>query len=112
MSAHFQKELPQDDTLLKMINPEILSASGEALGEEGCLSIPNVTEKVVRSELVTVKYLNENGEQKTLEASGLLAICIQHEIDHLDGVLFIDKLTGIRRQRVRSKLKKLSKLAK
>jgi peptide deformylase len=92
------------------INPEILWSSEEmATYEEGCLSIPEYYGDVERPAQVTVKYLDLDGEPRELEASGLLATCLQHEIDHLNGVLFIDHLSKLKRDRV---LKKFAKAAK
>jgi len=99
-------------TLYKLVNPEIVARSGEASGEEGCLSIPDVRESVERAERVTVEALDENGQPIKIEADGLLSVCLQHEIDHLDGVLFIDKLSRLKRELIRGKLKKLTKAAR
>jgi len=92
------------------INPEILQRSGEEELEEGCLSVPGVYEKVTRAEYVTIKALDREGEPFELETNGLLAVCVQHEIDHLDGKLFVDYLSGIKRQRIRRKLEKQHRL--
>jgi peptide deformylase len=92
--------------LLKIINPEILSAEGEVIGEEGCLSIPLEYADVKRYEKVTVKYLDENGEEKVIEAEGLLSRALQHEIDHLDGILFIDKISPLKREMIKKRFKK------
>ncbi|MDH2998412.1 peptide deformylase [Pasteurellaceae bacterium LFhippo2] len=92
-----------------LINPEITESSGETGIEEGCLSIPGCRALVPRKEKLTVKALNRNGEEFTLEADGLLAICIQHEIDHLNGVLFVDHISQLKRQRIREKMMKLKK---
>lgn len=92
-----------------LINPEILESSGETGIEEGCLSIPGCRALVPRKETLTVQALNRNGETFTLEADGLLAICIQHEIDHLNGVLFVDHISALKRQRIREKMLKLKK---
>lgn len=94
---------------LVLINPEIIESSGETGIEEGCLSIPGCRALVPRKETLTVKALNRNGESFTLEADGLLAICIQHEIDHLNGVLFVDHISALKRQRIREKMLKLKK---
>lgn len=93
--------------LFKLVNPEIIESSGSTSSEEGCLSIPDVRETVSRSARVVVSALNEDGEKLNIEAEGLLAICLQHEIDHLDGVLFIDHLSRLRKQLIKSKLEKL-----
>lgn len=92
-----------------LINPEILTSSGETGIEEGCLSIPGCRALVPRKEKLTVKALNRDGEEFTLDADGLLAICIQHEIDHLNGVLFVDHISQLKRQRIRDKMVKLKK---
>ena len=92
-----------------LINPEILASSGETGIEEGCLSVPGFRGLVPRKEKVTVKALDRNGNEFILEADDLLAICIQHEIDHLDGVLFVDYLSPLKRQRIKDKMLKLQK---
>jgi peptide deformylase len=93
--------------LYKLINPEISASSGKMEFEEGCLSIPGIREKVSRPEFIKVKALDENGQSIQIEAEGLLSICIQHEIDHLNGVLFIDRLSRVRKELIRSKLNRL-----
>ena len=97
--------------LLAFVNPEIVTASGEAETEEGCLSVPGVFEKVTRAERVTVRAQNAQGEPFTLEAEGLLAVCIQHEIDHLEGKVFVEYLSRLKQQRIASKLKKQQRAA-
>lgn len=92
-----------------LINPEILEASGETGIEEGCLSIPGCRALVPRKEKLKVKALNRQGEEFMLDADGLLAICIQHEIDHLNGVLFVDHISALKRQRFKEKMLKLKK---
>lgn len=94
------------DQLLALINPEITASSGESMCEEGCLSVPGVYEKIRRAERVTVHALNRQGESFTLEAEGLLAICIQHEMDHLKGKVFVEYLSPLKQSRLRTKLKK------
>ncbi|QCZ91976.1 peptide deformylase [Salinimonas iocasae] len=93
------------------INPEIIEKQGSTISEEGCLSVPGNYAKVERAEAVKVTALNENGESYELEADGLLAICIQHELDHLKGKLFVDYLSPLKRQRIRKKLEKEARLA-
>jgi peptide deformylase len=88
------------------INPEILVSDGEEESEEGCLSVPGVYEKVTRAEKVTVRALDENGQPFTLEAEGFLAVCLQHEIDHLRGKVFVEHLSQLKQTRIRAKLKK------
>lgn len=94
------------DELQVFINPEIAESSGVASCEEGCLSVPGIFEKVERAEKVKVRALNEKGESFELEASGLLAVCIQHEMDHLEGKVFVDYLSRLKQQRILAKLKK------
>lgn len=92
--------------LMVFINPEILSSSGEVETEEGCLSVPGIYEKVRRADKVTVRALNQKGEPFTLEAEGFLAVCIQHEMDHLRGRVFVEYLSQLKQARLRAKLKK------
>jgi len=94
------------DRLQVFINPEIISAEGEAECEEGCLSVPGIFEKVTRAAKVTVSALDEHGQQRTLQAEGLLAVCIQHEMDHLVGRVFVEKLSRLKQQRIVAKLSK------
>lgn len=91
---------------LFLINPVITATSGTEESEEGCLSVPGFYERVERAEKVTVKALDRDGNPFTLDADDLLAVCIQHEIDHLDGKLFVDYLSTLKRQRIRNKLEK------
>lgn len=98
------------DQPLVFINPQITHRDGEVISEEGCLSVPNNYAKVTRSETITVQALNLDGEEFTLDAEGLLAVCIQHELDHLLGKLFIDYLSPLKRQRIRKKLEKDARL--
>ncbi|NNH63395.1 peptide deformylase [Rhizobium laguerreae] len=92
------------------INPEILTSSDErSVYEEGCLSIPDYYAEVERPATVSVKYIDRNGKEQTVEADGLLATCLQHEIDHLNGVLFIDHISRLKREMV---IKKFTKAAK
>ncbi len=92
-----------------LVNPEIIEESGETSEEEGCLSIPGITEKVARPESIRLKAQDLKGEFFELEAEELLARAICHEIDHLNGILFIDRLAGLRRQRVRRQLRRLAR---
>ncbi len=91
---------------LCLINPEILERHGEEVMEEGCLSVPGVSEQVTRAERIRLRALDRCGNPFELEATGLLAVCIQHELDHLDGKLFIDYLSGLKRQRIRKRLER------
>ena len=91
---------------LCLINPEILEKDGEEQMEEGCLSVPGVYESVTRSAHIRIRALDREGKPFELEADDLLAVCIQHEMDHLDGKLFVDYLSSLKRQRIRKKLEK------
>jgi len=91
---------------LCLINPEIVSREGEAVGAEGCLSFPGIYLEIKRSERVVVKALNQKGETFELKADGLLARCVQHEMDHLDGKVFVDKLSPLKRDRALAKMAK------
>lgn len=97
---------PTHDELRVFINPELLESSGEADCEEGCLSVPGIYEKVTRAQRIRVKALNEQGAPFELEAEGLLAVCIQHEMDHLEGKVFVEKLSRLKRSRILGKIKK------
>jgi len=94
------------DSLVVLVNPEILEATGESDIEEGCLSVPGIYELVQRAERVKVRAHDQNGNAFTLEAQGLLAVCIQHEMDHLQGKVFIEHLSQLKQQRIRAKLAK------
>ena len=94
------------DSLVVLVNPEIVEAVGVSDIEEGCLSLPSVYELVPRAERVKVRAYDQNGHAFTLEAQGLLAVCIQHEMDHLKGKVFIEYLSQLKQQRVRAKLAK------
>ena len=92
-----------------LINPQILAADGDEEMDEGCLSVPGYYEKVRRAEHIRVRCQDENGEFSEFESHGLEAVCIQHEMDHLEGKLFVDYLTALKRNRIRSKLLKAQK---
>lgn len=94
------------DQLMVFINPETLCQSGESEGEEGCLSVPGIYEKVRRADHVTVRALDLEGKPFTLQAEGFLAVCIQHEMDHLRGKVFVEYLSQLKQTRLRAKLKK------
>ena len=94
------------DTLIVLVNPEILEATGVSDIEEGCLSVPTIYELVERAERVKVRAHDHNGNPFTLEAQGLLSVCIQHEMDHLKGKVFIEYLSQLKQQRIRAKLAK------
>ena len=93
-----------------LINPEIIEESGEIQCEEGCLSVPDYYEIVVRANDIKVKALNQNGESFELEASEMLSVCIQHEIDHLNGILFVDHLSKLKQKRLKKKTEKKVKM--
>lgn len=100
-------DLSEDKSELRVfINPRIVQASGTQQYEEGCLSVPNIYDTVTRAEKVTVEALDEHGKPFSLEAEGLLAVCIQHEIDHLLGKVFVEYLSGLKQTRIKNKLKK------
>jgi len=102
-----------NDQPLVLINPEIIAKSDETLiNEEGCLSVPGVYAKVDRHTTCTVKALDRDGKEFTLDGEELLSICIQHELDHLNGILFVDYLSPLKRQRIKTKLEKEAKLDK
>ncbi len=87
-----------------LINPQLLEKDGVIVSEEGCLSVPGYYEEVERAEHIRVSFLNRDGEEVEMEAEGMLAVCFQHEIDHLDGKLFVDYLSEVKRQRIRNRL--------
>ncbi len=106
------EEMPAEPSPLKLVNPEIVWASDDtSLYEEGCLSIPDYYEEVERPAAVRVRYLDEMGAEREIEANGLLATCLQHEIDHLDGILFIDHISRLKRERVTKKFAKAKRAA-
>jgi len=94
------------DQLLVLINPEIVAQEGVQYCEEGCLSVPGIYEAVERAERVTVSALGIDGKPFTLTAEGTLAVCIQHELDHLEGKVFVDYLSRLKQQRIKAKLQK------
>ena len=98
--------------LIVMINPEWIERTGMQLEEEGCLSVPGFNATVVRPERAVVKGLDREGNERTLEGTGLLARAFQHEMDHLDGTLFVDRLRGIKRELIVRKIRKLAKAGK
>ncbi|MBC7787509.1 MAG: peptide deformylase [Methylophilaceae bacterium] len=91
------------------INPKITAKSGEQDFDEGCLSVPNIYESVTRAENITVEALDRNGKKFSLNADGLLAVCIQHEMDHLLGKVFVEYLSPLKRNRIRAKMLKLAR---
>lgn len=99
------------DQLMTFINPQIIEADGETVFEEGCLSVPGIYEEVKRAERIRVRALNLDGEEFELEADGLLAICIQHEIDHLKGKVFVEYLSRLKQDRIKQKLMKRAREA-
>ena len=99
----------EKNRLLTLINPRILNKEGEAVHEEGCLSVPGIYDKVTRAERIRVQATNLAGESFELDADGLLAICIQHEIDHLNGKVFVEYLSRLKQTRIKHKLTKQAK---
>jgi peptide deformylase len=99
------------DELRVFINPELLSADGEAECEEGCLSVPGYYDKVIRAARIRVRAQDEHGDTFELDAEGLLAVCIQHEMDHLQGKVFVEYLSPLKRARLAAKLRKKQRLA-
>lgn len=105
-------DVSEDQSLpMCLINPEIVEANGKEVSDEGCLSVPGIYEGVERASSIRVKAMDEKGESFELEADGLLAVCIQHEMDHLEGKLFVDYLSELKRQRLKKKLLKAQKQA-
>ena len=100
----------EKDAPLFLINPEIIEKDGIKESEEGCLSVPGFFEKVKRAEHIRVKALNREGQTFEFEARDLLAVCVQHEMDHLNGKLFVDYISALKRQRIKKKLDKIHKM--
>ncbi len=99
------------DQLLVLINPEIVASSGQIECEEGCLSVPGIFEKVTRAEEISVRALDRAGNTIEFDASGLLAVCVQHEMDHLKGKVFVEYLSPLKQERIVKKLRKAERLA-
>jgi peptide deformylase len=103
----FIADISEEHNQLRVfINPKVIASSGVEECEEGCLSVPGIYETVQRCEKIKVQALDENGKEFTLEADGFLAVCIQHEMDHLRGKVFVDYLSQLKQARIRAKLKK------
>jgi peptide deformylase len=100
---------PERDQLQVFINPELVSGQGEVCEEEGCLSVPGIYDKVVRYESVVVKAQDRQGKTFTVEAHGLLSRCLQHEMDHLEGRVFVEHLSQLKQNRIKTKLRKRSR---
>ena len=96
--------------LLALINPEIIARSGEQVCEEGCLSVPGIYDKVARAEQVRVRALDPQGKTIEFDADGLLAVCVQHELDHLDGKVFVEYLSQLKQTRIKGKLAKKARI--
>ena len=104
-------DISEDKNDLRVfINPELSQCVGAQTGEEGCLSVPGIYDKVERAELVTVSYLDLDGKPQTLRAEGLLAVCLQHELDHLNGLVFVDHLSQLKQARIKNKLAKQARV--
>ncbi len=107
--------IPQEDgeqlkeNLIEIINPVVIKKNGETTYQEGCLSVPSFYEDIVRYDTVSIEYKDRDGISKSIDADGLLSIAIQHEIDHLDGILFIDRLTSSRRRKFEKEYKRMLK---
>jgi len=97
------------DQLLVLVNPVIVKVEGQAEREEGCLSVPGIYEVVTRAARISVKFLDREGKEVTLDTDGLLAVCIQHEMDHLEGKVFVEYLSRLKQNRIKQKLKKRSR---
>lgn len=100
----------EKNQLLILVNPEIVELEGMQTHEEGCLSVPGIYDKVSRPEKVSIRYQDLQGNARTLDADGLLAICIQHEIDHLDGKVFVQHLSSLKQARIKNKLAKQARM--
>lgn len=98
------------DQLLILINPQLVESDGLQTCEEGCLSVPGIYDKVERAEHVVVRYLDLEGKEQTISADGLLAVCLQHEMDHLQGRVFVDHLSPLKQSRIKSKLAKQARV--
>lgn len=98
-----------DQEPFALINPEVVSGEGEVDSTEGCLSVPDLLETIKRKEKVTVRGFDEEGKEVEIEATGMLAICLQHEIDHLNGTTIVERLSPVKRDLIRSKLKKAAR---
>ncbi len=96
--------------LITLINPEIIARDGEQICEEGCLSVPGIYERVARHAEVTVRALDVDGTQRELSAEGILAVCVQHEMDHLQGRVFVEYLSLLKQNRIRTKLAKQARI--
>lgn len=98
------------DQLLILINPTLVESDGRQICEEGCLSVPGIYDKVERAEHVVVRYLDLQGKEQTVSATGLLSVCLQHEMDHLNGRVFVDHLSVLKQTRIKAKLAKQAKV--
>ena len=98
------------DELLVLVNPQLVESDGSQVCEEGCLSVPGIYDKVERAEHVVVRFLDLNGKTQTVEADGLLAVCLQHEMDHLQGRVFVEHLSLLKQMRIKAKLAKQSRI--
>ena len=98
------------DELLVLVNPELIERDGLQVCEEGCLSVPGIYDKVERAEHVVVRYLDLNGKTQTISSDGLLAVCLQHEMDHLEGQVFVEHLSLLKQMRIKAKLAKQARI--
>ena len=104
------KKSDEAKKILAFVNPEIISRSGEVFGEEGCLSVPGVYESIIRAENISVKFQDLDGNVYTKDYTGLMSVCMQHEIDHLDGKVFVEYLSSLKQNFIKKKMKKIFKL--
>ena len=98
------------DELLVLVNPELIERDGLQVCEEGCLSVPGIYDKVERAEHVVVRYLDLNGKTQAISSDGLLAVCLQHEMDHLEGQVFVEHLSLLKQMRIKAKLAKQARI--
>ena len=108
----FIMDISKDDeprNLLVFINPEILEKDGEVVGNEGCLSVPGIYEEVIRAETIKLKYLDLDGVEHIITCNGLMSVCAQHEIDHLNGKVFVEYLSALKQNYIKKKMKKIFK---
>jgi peptide deformylase len=98
------------DRLLVLINPDLVESEGSRIGEEGCLSVPGIYDMIERAERVVVDFLGLDGNRRRVEAEGMLSVCLQHEMEHLDGKIFVERLSPLKQKRIRAKLVKQARV--
>ena len=109
VSGEFEEKKPWHDKPYTIINPQIIKEVGKIRSKEGCLSFPDIYEYISRFERIQIKYCNEKGKELELEADGLFSICLQHEIDHLDGIVFIERMSRLKKNLILAKIRKRDK---